>query len=90
MWQGPGKRGISNDVGRVKSVFCSFLPKLGHTSRSAHEVRLFLPLLFIGVTLTGSARLRSSTQCCPPNISSITIDHDELFELPIAKGRRVA
>jgi single-stranded DNA-binding protein len=27
------------------------------------------------------SRLRSSIQCCPPNISSITIDHDELFEL---------
>src|SRR5580704_16004742 len=53
-------------------------------------VRLFLPLLFICVTLTCSARLRSSTRCCPPNISSITIDHDELFELPIPKGRRVA
>src|SRR5208337_2070192 len=59
-------------------------------TRSAHELRLFLSLLFICVTLTCSARLRSSTQCCPPNISSITIDHDELFELPIAKGRRVA
>ena len=85
----PGKRGISNEAGRVKSVFSSFLPKLGHTSPSAHEVRLFLPLLFIGVTLICSARLRSSTQCCPPNISSITIDHDELCELPIPKGRRV-
>src|SRR5712691_12834942 len=37
-------------------------------------------------TLTCSARLRSSTRCCPPNISSITIDHDELFELPLFKG----
>src|SRR5271155_4841023 len=45
---------------------------------------------FIRVTLTCSARLRSSTQCCPPNISSITIDHDELFELPVLSGRRVA
>jgi hypothetical protein len=90
MDESPGKRGISNDVGRVKNVFSSFLPRLGDTSPSAHGVRLFLPLPFIGVTLTCSARLRSSTQCCPPNISSITIDHDELFELPIPKGRRIA
>jgi len=54
------------------------------------ELRLSLPLLFFCVTLTCSARLLSSTQCCPPNISSITIDHDELFELPPVSGRRVA
>jgi len=61
-----------------------------HTSPSTQELRLLLSLLFICVTLTGPARLRSSTQCCPPNISSITIDHDELFELPLLQGRRVA
>ena len=44
---------------------------------------LFLPLLFFCVTLTRPARLPPSTRCCPPNISSITIDHDELFELPL-------
>ena len=52
------------------------------------ELRLSLPLLFFCVTLTCSARLLSSTQCCPPNISSITIDHDELFELPSPPGRQ--
>jgi hypothetical protein len=57
---------------------------------SAHELRLFPSLLFICVTLICSARFRSSTRCCPANISSITIDHDELFELPIAKGGRLA
>src|SRR5207302_1924470 len=87
------KRGISNDAGRVKSFFKFFLLPLTefeHTSSSTHQRRLFLLLLFIGVTLTCSARLHSSTQCCPPNISSITIDHDELFELPPVSGRRVA
>jgi len=35
---------------------------------------LSLPLLFICITtLTCPARLRSSTQCCPPNISSIGV-----------------
>jgi len=33
--------------------------------------------------------LRSSTWCCPPVISSITIDHDEFFRSPLS-GRRVA
>jgi hypothetical protein len=35
----------------------------------------------LGLFFLARARLRSSTQCCPPNISSITIDYDELFEL---------
>jgi hypothetical protein len=30
--------------------------------------------------------LRSSTWCCPPVISSITIDHDEFFDLPLLEG----
>jgi hypothetical protein len=81
------------NAGRVKSFFEFFFClslNFAHTSSSTHELRLFLPLLFIYVTLTCSARLRSSTQCCPPNISSVTIDHDELFELPRRQGRRVA
>ena len=80
----PDKRRISNDAGRVKSflgLFLLLIIEFVHTSSSTHELRLFLSLLFICVTLTCPARLRSSTQCCPPNISSITIDHDELFEL---------
>jgi hypothetical protein len=78
---GPDKRGISNDAGPVKSVFSFFNIKLGHTSPSPHELRLYLPLLFICVTLTCSARLLSSTRCCPPDISSTTIDHDDLLAL---------
>ncbi len=89
-WRAADKRGISNDADPVKSVFFFFTGKLEHTSAPAHELRLFLPLLFLRVTLTCSARLRSSTQCCPPNISSITFDQDELFELPVLSGRRVA
>jgi len=72
----------------VSKVFSLLSANLEQTSPSAHGVRLFLSPLFPCITLTCSARLRSSTQCCPPNIFSITIDHDELFELPIPTGRR--
>jgi len=48
--------------------------------------RLSVLLLFIRITLSGSARFRSSTWCCPPTISSITIDHDEFFELPFSQA----
>ncbi len=75
----------------VSRVFLSFFFRISlnlSTASSTHGLRLFLPLLFIGVTLICPARLRSSTQCCPPNISSITVDHDELFELPVSQGRR--
>jgi hypothetical protein len=38
--------------------------------------------LFLRVHPIRSARVSSSTRCCPPTISSATVDHDELFELP--------
>jgi|SRR6267143_4713339 len=45
----PGKRAISNDAGRVKSVFIFvfifLITEFEHTSSSTHELRLFLPLL---------------------------------------------
>jgi len=92
-----GKRlvnAVSLTTPAVSRVCFSFffvpLTEFEHTSSSTHELRLFLSLRFICVTLACSARLRSSTQCCPPNISSITIDHDELFELPRSQGRRVS
>jgi len=31
-------------------------------------------------------RVTSSIRCCPPNISSVTVDHDGLFELPACQG----
>jgi len=39
--------------------------------------------------LTSSGRSASSIRCCPPNISSVTIDHDELCELPVGSGRLI-
>jgi hypothetical protein len=80
-----GKRGISNDAGRVKSFFSSLIPNSSTLLRRRTKC-VSLPLLFLCVTLTCSARLLSSTQCCPPNISLITIDHDDLFELPVLQG----
>jgi hypothetical protein len=53
--QGPSKCRIFNDAGRVKSFFKFFLSPLTefeHTSSSTHELRLFLSLRFIRVTLS--------------------------------------
>jgi hypothetical protein len=71
-----GKRGISNDPGQCKSFFSCLTLIRAHFFVGACSASLSA-VLFICVTLTCPARLRSSTQCCPPNISSITIDHDE-------------
>jgi len=59
---------------------------LEHTPSPAHEPCRSVPPLFTCVTLTGSARFRSSSQCCLPNISSVTINHAEFFELPSVRG----
>jgi hypothetical protein len=89
----PGKRRISNDAGRVKSFFLFFNTKLEHTSPSAHEVRLSLPLLFLCVTLTCSARLLSSTQRTPKRglrQADFVFDGDEIRGLeqnPETKSR---
>src|SRR6266478_4910263 len=46
-----------------------------------------LSLGLIGVhPYSCSARVSSSIRCCPPNISSVMKDHDELFELPPLQG----
>src|SRR6516164_3887926 len=42
--------------------------------------------LFVS-TLRAQPRVPSSLRCCPPNISSILADHDEVFELPGYPGR---
>src|SRR6266700_5537734 len=42
--------------------------------------------VFLRVHPIRSARVSSSTRCCPPTISSATVDHDELFELPPARA----
>ena len=54
------------------SFFISLITEFAHTSPLAHEACPFRSSLLTCGTLTCSARFRSSIQCCPPNISSIT------------------
>jgi hypothetical protein len=62
------------------------MARIEHTSPSAHRLRLFLELLVISVHPKLLSLLRSSAWCCPPVISSITIDHDEFFDLPFREA----
>src|SRR4029077_15812943 len=80
-----GKRVISNEAGRCKSFSYVYFPDRTHVpvgarivSVSGASVHLRHPNLL--------SLLRSSTWCCPPVISSITIDHDEFFDLPFQGG----
>jgi hypothetical protein len=41
---------------------------------------------FIHVQPTRSVRVTSSPRCCPPDISLVTVDHDDLFEVPAIRG----
>jgi hypothetical protein len=70
----------------LQRIFLTLIARIEHTSSSAHELRLFLELLFISVHPKLLSLLRSSTWCCPPVISSITMDHDEFFDLPFQGG----
>src|ERR1700677_2062740 len=59
-----------------------------HTFPMARESRLCGCLVSLVSPQLARAVSASSLRCCPPNISSVTIDHDELCDLPA--GRRVA
>jgi hypothetical protein len=59
-----------------------------HTFPAAREPRLAGCVVSPASPRTARAVSASSIRCCPPNISSVTIDHDELCELPAE--RRVA
>src|SRR6516225_4879898 len=68
-----------------------FLP-CAHTRALAQERsftrRIFFPSpIAVRVPLRAQPRVPSSLRCCPPNISSILTDHDEVFELPGCPGR---
>jgi hypothetical protein len=87
-------------VKRFLHLFClfeSFLVAIGHTPTCAQENPFAGQTFFRCRSLfrahaTRSARVTSSLQCCPPTISSIIVDHDELFDLPAIQdsGRRSA
>jgi hypothetical protein len=83
-----GYRVISNDADRFKRFyFLFFLPT--NTPLPWHASRVSVTVLFFHrVTLTARPISSSSIRFCLPNISSVTIDHDELCDLPV--GRRVA
>jgi hypothetical protein len=79
---------ISNDAGRFKRFyFLFFLPTNTPLPRHASCVSVTV-LFFHPVTLTARPISSSSIRFCLPNISSVTIDHDELCDLPV--GRRIA
>jgi hypothetical protein len=71
-------------------VEISKFPPVSVAKGWTHGTRIASPWLpcFTCVTPTRSGRFASSIRCGPPNISSVTIDHDELCDLPL--GRRVA
>ena len=79
---------ISNDADRFKR-FCSYFFCLRtHFSRGTRIASLGPYCFSLASPQPARAGSASSIRCCPPNISSVTIDHDELCELP--GGRRVA
>ena len=72
---------VSRDFVRISSLH-------EHTFPAARESRLGGCVVSPASPLTARAGSASSIRGCPPNISSVTIDHDELCELPV--GRRVS
>src|SRR5271170_5528333 len=79
---------ISNEVGSVKSGLVLFL-FLSHTRLHRRGPTLFSGQLLrhnsrvvVRVQPTSSVRVTSSIRCCPPAISPITYDHDDVFKLP--------
>ena len=72
-------------------LFASFFFAVRHTAAGAQE-HPSLDGSFAVVDLCFVSTLRAQPRhfiiwCCPPNISSILTDHDELFELPGYPGR---
>src|ERR1700751_310358 len=77
-----------------ESLGSSLLISIGHTHALAQERSFPGRILFrrrssiaIRVPLRAQPRVPSSLRYCPPNISSVLTDHDEVFELPGYPGR---
>jgi hypothetical protein len=87
---GPDKRGISNEAGRCKSFSCGLLALQGHPCCDAGKSIDSDHFRSSVSTLLAQPRVTSSLRCGPPSFSSISKDHDELFELPAIQGGRVA
>ena len=91
---------LSLTTSAIAKFFLSFISEFKHTSPSAHELRLFLPLLFLCGTLTCPARLSSALRCtisahldAPPSVHSISIGHASattagaFFQVVVSKAR---
>jgi hypothetical protein len=80
---------IFNDAGRFKRFYFLFFLST-NTPFLPHANPVSLAAFFDLFVSPQPARAlsASSIRCCPPNISSVTIDHDELCDLP--GGKRVA
>src|ERR1700678_1460572 len=76
---------ISNDAGRFKRFYSYFFCPRAHLPHGTRIASPWLPF-FTCVPPTRSGRFASSIRCGPPNISSVTIDHDELCDLPGGSG----
>ena len=81
----------SHDVGRVKSFyvfFCSLFFALAHTPSLTPSRAPVRRLIWRAIANFHSSPTYSLgpchfiDRCCPPNISPVTEDHDDLFELP--------
>jgi hypothetical protein len=79
---------ISNDADRFKRFHSYCFGVHEHTLPMARESRLCGCVVSLVSPQPARAVSASSIRCGPPNISSVTIDHDELCDLPL--GRRVA
>src|SRR5271168_5418372 len=79
---------ISNDADRFKRFYLRFFCPPAHLSHGTRITSLWPYCVSLASRQLARAVSASSIRCCPPNISSVTIDHDELCELPV--GRRVA
>ena len=83
-----GKCVISNDTGHYKGFFFGFLPWLGRPFPWCSASIFFYSLRSSRPPEPAQPACISSTRCCLPNISAVTFNHDESYELPF--GRRVA
>src|SRR5277367_4484651 len=74
---------ISNDADRFKRFHSYCFGVHEHTLPMARESRLCGCVVSLVSPQPARAVSASSVRCGPPNISSVTIDHDELCDLPL-------
>jgi hypothetical protein len=70
----------------LQGFFPVLISRIEHTSLSAQELRLFLGLLFIGVTLSCSALHVHQLGVAHQSSLRSSTTHDEFFDLPCQGG----